>query len=33
MDFGFLAPYRPQLLSVLRIMTGLLLFQFGVKDS
>jgi len=30
MQFDFLAPYRPQLLSVLRIMTGLLLFQFGV---
>jgi putative oxidoreductase len=30
MDFGFLAPYRPQLLSVLRIITGLLLFQYGV---
>lgn len=30
MQFDFLAPYRPQLLSLLRIMTGLLLFQFGV---
>lgn len=30
MDFKFLAPYRPQLLSVLRIITGLLLFQYGV---
>lgn len=30
MDFRFLEPYRPQLLSVLRIMTGLLLFQYGV---
>jgi putative oxidoreductase len=30
MDFRFLAPYQPQLLSVLRIVTGLLLFQFGV---
>lgn len=30
MDFRFLEPYRPQLLSLLRIMTGLLLFQFGV---
>ena len=30
MDFKFLEPFRPQLLSVLRIMTGLLLFQYGV---
>lgn len=30
MDFRFLAPYQPQLLSVLRIITGLLLFQYGV---
>lgn len=30
MDFRFLEPYRPQLLSLLRIMTGLLLFQYGV---
>ena len=30
MDFKFLEPYRPQLLSVLRIMTGLLMFQYGV---
>lgn len=30
MDFKFLEPYRPQLLSLLRIMTGLLLFQYGV---
>ncbi|MBV5270425.1 MAG: DoxX family protein [Afipia sp.] len=30
MQFEFLAPYRPQLLSVLRIITGLLLFQYGV---
>lgn len=27
---NFLAPYRPQLLSLLRIMTGLLMFQYGV---
>lgn len=26
----FLAPYRPQLLSLFRIMLGLLIFQFGV---
>ena len=30
MEFRFLEPYRPQLLSVLRIMTGLMLFQYGV---
>ena len=30
MDFRFLEPYRPQLLSLLRIVTGLLLFQYGV---
>lgn len=30
MEFRLLEPYRPQLLSVLRIMTGLLLFQYGV---
>lgn len=30
MDFRFLAPYQPQLLSLLRIITGLLLFQYGV---
>mgnify|MGYP000967828171 FL=1 len=30
MDFSFLEPYRPQLLSLLRIFTGLLLFQYGV---
>lgn len=30
MDFKFLEPYRPQLLSLLRIFTGLLLFQYGV---
>ena len=30
MDFKFLEPYRPQLLSLLRIMTGLLMFQYGV---
>lgn len=30
MDFRFLEPYRPQLLSLLRIITGLLLFQYGV---
>jgi putative oxidoreductase len=30
MQFDFLAPYRPQLLSVLRIITGLMLFQYGV---
>jgi putative oxidoreductase len=30
MQFEFLAPYRPQLLSLLRIITGLLLFQYGV---
>lgn len=30
MQFEFLAPYRPQLLSVLRIVTGLMLFQYGV---
>lgn len=30
MDFRFLASYQPQLLSVLRIITGLLLFQYGV---
>jgi putative oxidoreductase len=27
---NFLAPYRPQLLSLFRIVTGLLLFQYGV---
>lgn len=27
---NFLAPLRPQLLSLFRIMTGLLIFQFGV---
>ncbi|MES2601175.1 MAG: DoxX family protein [Pseudomonadota bacterium] len=27
---NFLAPYRPQLLSLFRIFTGLLLFQYGV---
>jgi putative oxidoreductase len=27
---NFLAPYRPQLLSLFRIITGLLLFQYGV---
>lgn len=27
---NFLAPWRPQLLSVFRIITGLLLFQYGV---
>ncbi len=26
---NFLAPWRPQLLSILRIMTGLLLLQYG----
>jgi len=30
MNEDFLAPYRPQLLSLFRFMTGLLLFQFGV---
>jgi putative oxidoreductase len=30
MQFKFLAPYRSQLLSVLRVATGLLLFQYGV---
>ena len=30
MNENFLAAYRPQLLSLFRIMTGLLLFQFGV---
>jgi putative oxidoreductase len=30
MDFKFLEPYRPQLLSVLRIITGLLLLQYGI---
>ena len=30
MQFEFLAPYRPQLLSLLRIITGLMLFQYGV---
>lgn len=30
MDFRFLAPYQPQLLSLLRIVTGLLVFQYGV---
>ncbi len=30
MDFRFLEPYRPQLLSVLRIIIGLMLFQYGV---
>ena len=32
MQFEFLAPYRPQLLSVLRIITGLLLFQYGIAE-
>lgn len=27
---SFLAPYRPQLLSLFRIVTGLLLFQYGI---
>lgn len=27
---NFLAPWRPQLLSIFRIITGLLLFQYGV---
>lgn len=30
MQFEFLAPFRPQLLSVLRVITGLMLFQYGV---
>ncbi|MEW6767396.1 MAG: DoxX family protein [Pseudomonadota bacterium] len=30
MSDTFLAAYRPQLLSLLRIVTGLLLFHFGV---
>jgi putative oxidoreductase len=30
MNENFLASYRPQLLSLFRFMTGLLLFQFGV---
>ena len=30
MRFEFLAPYRPQLLSLLRFITGLLLFQYGI---
>jgi putative oxidoreductase len=30
MSENFLAAYRPQLLSVFRIITGLLLFQYGV---
>jgi len=30
MRFEFLAPYRPQLLSVLRFITGLLLLQYGI---
>ena len=30
MNENFLAPWRPQLLSVFRIITGLLLFQYGV---
>ena len=30
MNENFLAAYRPQLLSLFRFMTGLLLFQFGV---
>lgn len=30
MQFEILAPYRPQLLSLLRIITGLLLFQYGI---
>ena len=30
MNENFLAAYRPQLLSVFRIITGLLLFQYGV---
>ncbi len=27
----FLAPYRPQILSLFRIMTGLLLFHYGTS--
>lgn len=27
----FLAPYRPQILSILRIMVGLLLFHYGTS--
>jgi len=30
MRFEFLAPYRPQLLSLLRFITGLLLLQYGI---
>src|SRR6185369_12521636 len=30
MNENFLAAYRPQFLSLFRIMTGLLLFQYGV---
>lgn len=30
MNESFLAPWRPQLLSVFRIITGLLLFQYGI---
>lgn len=30
MNENFLAAYRPQLLSLLRIVTGLLLFHYGV---
>ena len=30
MNENLLAPWRPQLLSVFRIITGLLLFQYGV---
>lgn len=30
MNENFLAAYRPQLLSLFRFMTGLLLFQYGV---
>ncbi len=28
---SFLAPYRPQILSLFRIMTGLLLFHYGTS--
>jgi putative oxidoreductase len=30
MDFKYLERYQPYLLSVLRIITGLLLFQYGI---
>ena len=30
MNDTFLAAYRPQLLSLLRIVTGLLLFHYGI---